>query len=250
MSNGPLNAPYIGFTNLDILDNITHAVTTRTGPAFGQLGTDEATALAAAETAERLHMDGTAWVHQVHGNTILQALKPGIVGQADGLVSDTSGLLIAGRSADCPIVLLTGRRNDGSAVVGFAHASWRSTVKAITRLLVEKLTDEMDCQKNSLHAAIAPSAGPCCYEIGEEVREQALKELGPNSSEFFIRRNNNLFFDLWAANISQLTESGVPEEQIEISDTATICDGDNFWSWRKQGHEAGRFAAVIGISEY
>ena len=250
MSNGQLNAPFIGFRNLDHLEHITHAVTTRTGPAFGQVGTDEATALAAAETANRLHMDGTAWVHQVHGNTILKAQKPGIVGQADSLVSDTTGLLIAGRSADCPIILLTGRRDDGSAVVGFAHASWRSTVLGITRLLVEKLTNEMNVQPPTLTAGIAPSAGPCCYEVGEEVREQAIQELGTKASAFFIRRDKSWYFNLWAANVAQLTESGVSSDQIEISGICTICDGDNFWSWRKQGAKAGRFASVIGISQY
>ncbi len=247
MSNRRLEPPYTGIYLLDDLDYVTHAVTTRFGPAFGQVGTDQATAEAAAETAIELHMRGTAWTHQVHGNTILRGSEPGLVGQADGLVSDSPGLLLAGRSADCPIILIAGKRADESAAVGYAHASWRSTIQGISGLLVQRLVGEMECLPHSLHVGISASAGPCCYEVGEEVRNQALENLGPQACEFFIQRNQRLFFDLWAANTAQLIDFGVLPSQIDKNRICTICDGDNFWSWRRQGHKAGRFAAVIGI---
>ncbi len=249
MSGGRRHAPFVRFQNLLKLDHITHAVTTRHGPAFGQVGTDQATVRAAAETAELLHMNGTAWAHQVHGNTILQAHQPGLVGQADGLVTDAGGLLIAGRSADCPIILLTGQRNDGTAAVGFAHASWRSTVEGITGILVDRLAGDMGCLPRTMTAAIAPSAGPCCYEVGEEVRDQAMLELGSKAVKYFLRRDDSWFFNLWSANLGQLLDGGVPQDQVENLGICTICAGDDFWSWRTQGPKAGRFAAIIGISQ-
>ncbi len=249
MSDGRSHAPFVSFQNLSELDHIAHAVTTRHGPAFGQVGTDETTAQASAETAHLLHMNGTAWVHQVHGNTILQARQPGLLGQADGLITDTPGLLIAGRSADCPIILLTGLRSDGTAAVGFAHASWRSTVQGITGNLVERLTGQMKCLPETLKAAIAPSAGPCCYEVGEEVRDQAMQNLGSGVARFFIRRDGSWFFDLWSANLGQMHDFGVQKGQVDNLNICTMCHGDDYWSWRKQGTKAGRFAAIIGISQ-
>ena len=63
-------APFIHFENLSGFAGITHAVSARHGPAFGQVGTDHATAKAADECAQLLDKTGTAWVHQVHGNVI------------------------------------------------------------------------------------------------------------------------------------------------------------------------------------
>ena len=248
MSTDQSPAPFSQFPGLGQQASITHAVTTRFGPAFGKIGTDQATADAAALTAELLSMDGTAWVHQVHGDTILRVSASGIAGQADGLITDTPGLLIAGRSADCPIILVAGQRADGSSMVGVAHASWRSTVQSITTQLVQRLVGEMEASPPSLHGAIAPSAGPCCYEVGAAVRDEAIEKLGPVAQEFFSPHNDRWIFDLWAANTFQLQEAGVPASQVENSRICTICQGGAFWSWRDQGEEAGRFAGVIGIN--
>ena len=80
MSSDFRPAPFSQFPRLGAVDEITHAVTTRFGPAFGKVGTDEATAVAARETAELLSMNGTAWAHQVHGDTILRVNESGIAG--------------------------------------------------------------------------------------------------------------------------------------------------------------------------
>ncbi len=240
--------PFSRFPELGKLGKIAHAVTTRFGPAFGKIGTDQATADAADQTARLLDMNGTAWAHQVHGETILRVYDPGLAGQADGLISDVPGLLIAGRSADCPIILVAAERSDGKPVVGFAHASWRSTVKGITRQLIQRLLSEMEVSPASMHAAIAPSAGPCCYEVGEEVRQEALQKLGSQAADFFALQENRWHFDLWAANTRQLHDEGVPVDQVENSRICTICQGGAFWSWRDQGEEAGRFAGVIGVA--
>jgi len=248
MSTENTPAPLSQFPKLGKLAQITHAVTTRFGPAFGKVGTDQATADAAQETAKLLGMNAAAWAHQVHGDTILRVKESGIAGEADGLITDVPGLLIVGRSADCPIILVAGQRADGTSAVGFAHASWRSTVKNITSKLIHQMIHEMEVIPASLHAAIAPSAGPCCYEVGDEVRDEALKELGPEAGQFFTARDDRWMFDLWAANIWQLHQAGVPEAQVENSRICTICQGGAFWSWRDQGEQAGRFAGVIGIT--
>ncbi len=241
-------APFSLFPKLGELAQVTHAVTTRFGPAFGKVGTDQATAEAAQQTAELLSMNATAWAHQVHGDIILRVTEPGIAGQADGLITNVPGLLIAGRSADCPIILVAGERSNGSPVVGFAHASWRSTVKNITQKLIHRMLTEMEVSPASLHAAIAPSAGPCCYKVGDEVRDEALRELGSGADQFFNRQEDRWHFDLWMANTSQLHDAGVPKSQVENSRICTICQGGAFWSWREQGEQAGRFAGVIGVS--
>lgn len=235
------------FAGLSRLDGVAHGVTTREHPVFGQVGTDQTTADACLEAASWLGLAGAAWAHQVHGGTVRRVRTPGLVGQADALVTDVPGLLLLGRSADCPIVLVAGRRADGSAAVGFAHASWRATVAGITTAMLERLTGELGVDPTTVRAAIAPSAGPCCYEVGQEVRDAAVDALGPTADGFFHTHGEALVFDLWAANRAALLAAGVPKEHIELSGVCTICQGERFWSWRAQGEAAGRFAGMIGV---
>ena len=187
-----------------------------------------------------------AWARQVHGGKVLKVSEPGFAGEADALWSDQSGLGVIGRAADCPLVLVGGTRPDESRVWGFAHASWRSTIQGITTGLILALT-EAGADPAGLRAVICPSAGPCCYEVGDEVRQAALQSLGPGSAWFFLESFDRLSFDLWSANIAQLTAAGVREDNILNLKHCTICGGDDYPSFRRQGDLAGRFAAVIGF---
>jgi copper oxidase (laccase) domain-containing protein len=82
--------------------------------------------------------------------------------------------------------------------------------------------------------------------VGEEVRQAALASLGPVAAWFFLERSSSLTFDMWGANIAQLTAAGVPECNIHNLQHCTICGGDLYPSFRRDGERAGRFAAVIG----
>ncbi|MBC8423642.1 polyphenol oxidase family protein, partial [bacterium] len=154
------------------------------------------------------------------------------------------GLGVLGRSADCPILLVAGSRTDGSPLWGMAHASWRSTVAGITaRLLADMTAGGLDPAR--ARAGIAPSAGPCCYEVGEEVRRAALAGLGGGAAAFFAPRGDRLHFDLWAANRDALIRAGVSVDAVRVDGRCTIC-GEGFPSYRRQGARAGRFGAALG----
>jgi copper oxidase (laccase) domain-containing protein len=163
-------------------------------------------------------------------------------------VTATPGLAVLGRSADCPLVLAAAPLAAGGWAVGFAHASWRSTVAGITREMIAALA-RLGGDPATITAAIAPSAGPCCYEVGDEVRDAALAALGDDVARHFLPRGDRWHFDLWAANLAQLAAAGVAPARVTISGVCTICHGERFWSWRAQGPAAGRFAAAIaGLS--
>ncbi len=220
--------------------------TDSTGPEFGSESSAEGRTSAVAELVEASELQAGAWAKQVHGSTILRVLEPGLAGEADGLWTDTPGLGVIGISADCPLILVGGRRPDHSQVCGFAHASWRSTVQGIAGKLVSELV-KAGTVPSTLAAILCPSAGPCCYEVGPEVREKAIRKLGSDAGQFFRPSTDRWILDLWSANAAQLTASGISSDAIAIARECTICGPTRYPSYRREGALAGRFAAIIGF---
>lgn len=104
-----------------------------------------------------------AWVHQVHGADVIEATSPGLVGEADALFTRLPGLTVTIGTADCVPVIL-----EGDGVVGIAHAGWRGTRAGV----IEALRLQMEAVgAPPTAAALGPSIGPCCFEVGGEVLE-------------------------------------------------------------------------------
>jgi len=232
------------FAVLDAM-GLPHLVTTRQGPDVQELRRDPG--VAGPEIARCLGLEDAAFLEQVHGGDVLACKQGGYVGHADGLVTAKKGLAVLGKSGDCPIVLIADRRG---RAVGFAHASWKATVAGIVPATVRNMVD-LGCRPVDLVACICPSAGPCCYEVGEEVRQAALHGIGPHAEAFFhsrdARASGKCHFDLWQANADALIRAGLTGESIHISGVCTLCRNDLFPSHRKEGGAAGRFAGGIGL---
>ena len=96
---------------------------------------------------------------------------------------------------------------------------------------------------NDLIAVIGPHNAVCCYEVGEEVVEAM------NDPETIVRRPEwaRPHLDQALANQRQLVASGIPVEQIVVSNLCTQCRGDLFYSYRREDKRAGRMLSVIGI---
>jgi YfiH family protein len=242
------------FTALEVL-GLAHLVTTRRGPDVRQIRHDPATA--GRQIARVLGLEDVAFLEQVHGGDVVVCEKGGCAGCADGLVTATKGLALLGKSGDCPIILIADRRE---RALGFAHASWRATVAGITSAVVRRMV-ALGCDPGDLVACICPSAGPCCYEVGEEVQAAALGGIGPHVMSFFRLAKRpgpargtadtavcsaRCHLDLWRANACALARAGLPARSIHVAGICTICCGDAFPSYRREGDAAGRFAAVLG----
>jgi YfiH family protein len=227
------------FASLEAV-GIRHLVTTRQGPDGRQVRYD--TAAAGRQIATVLDCSGAAYLDQVHAGDVLICEAPGRAGSADGLVTNSPGIALVGKSADCPIVLIADKQ--GSAV-GFAHGSWRATVAGIVANVVARMI-ELGCDPPDLLGCIGPSAGPECYEVGAEVRSAAISGLGEYAEGFFRPGPHGRdHFDLWAANAGALLRAGLPAESIHVAGVCTMCRNDLFPSYRCEGDAAGRFAAAI-----
>lgn len=227
---------------------LAHGVSTRQGLDFAALVNGPEHARSARKLALAAGLRQSAWLRQVHGAKVIHVDRPGLLGEGDAMVANRPGLALMGRSADCPLVLAAALDADGRPrAVGIAHASWKGTVARVTANMLAALLELARLPADSVRACLAPSAGPCCYEVGPELRDAALAGIGPHAAEFFERAGDRLSFDLWRANVDQLRRAGVPAGNIAVAGICTICEDAHFHSWRRDGAAAGRFAAVIGI---
>lgn len=144
-------------------------------------------------------------------------------------------------SADCPLILAF---DPDAPALGLAHASWRCTTGQIAQRLVKTL-QTLGGEPGRMRVGIGPSAGPCCYEVGEDVRAAAADLHDPD--RFFPQRDGRMYFDLWAANIAQLVEVGVPPQHIEAAGVCTMCENDVFFSYRREGAGCGHFGLLAAM---
>jgi copper oxidase (laccase) domain-containing protein len=117
-------------------------------------------------------------------------------------------------------------------------------VQRITYKLVEAMTNAYGCSPADMQAAICPSAGPCCYEVKDDVRSAATNALGDGAADFFVHRDEKMFLDLWRANTAQLVEAGLCGHNVQAAGVCTICD-QRFFSYRREAAQAGRFGGLI-----
>lgn len=191
--------------------------------------------------AARLHY--CVQIHETGLRLVVDVAAGGAQENEDGLYTNAPGLPLMTFSADCPLVLVYDPRR---RALGMCHASWRCTVATITRRLVDSMHDAFACDAADLQAGIGPSAGPCCYEVQEDVRAAAVS-LGGGET-LFPRRDGRMYFDLWQANRLQLLAAGLPDEQIEISGICTMCRNDLFYSFRRERAGCGHFGLMAAIA--
>lgn len=177
-----------------------------------------------------------AWGHQVHGThvaTVSSApARPEAAEPADGQATAFSGVAATVMVADCLPVAVAG---DGA--VAMIHAGWRGLAAGIVGEGVARLRGLG--VRGPLSAAIGPGAGPCCYEVGDEVRD-AFADHGPG-----VRRGRNL--DLRAIAARELERAGV--EAIHDLGLCTICsDPSLFFSHRRDRGVTGRQAGLAWLA--
>lgn len=186
-----------------------------------------------------------ATCYQVHGarTAVVRLDDRGKVQQeTDALVSNTPGVVLMLRFADCVPVLFFDRHR---RVIALAHAGWRGVAVGTVPATVHALVEEFGSDPADLWAGIGPSIGPCCYEVGLEVVEQVKDAV--NSREPLRWENGRAYLDLWAAVGSQLKDVGLT--QVELAGLCTACRTDEWFSHRAEGGKTGRFGVVMGLNE-
>ena len=168
-----------------------------------------------------------AALRQVHGAVVHRVVQPGVAGDGDALVTDVPGLPLVVATADCmPIVV------EGARTVAVIHAGWRGVASGVIAAGLDAMRALGDVPER---AAIGPSIGPCCYEVGDDVIAalggyRAVTTAGAQSA------------DLWAAAIDQLHSV-----DVWSADSCTF-DDPAYRSFRRNG-TAQRQVAVAWVPQ-
>lgn len=241
---------YFTFASLSRL-GVPHATTTRHCP--GVLSFAEPISPAspappfradAAATLARAGLDlaRVAYAKQVHGAAVARApAGGGFAGTVDGLVTAARGVPLAIFTADCLAIVLY---DPAVPALGAVHVGWRGTVQGAAQAAVGAL-EALGARASRLSAAIAPSIGPCCYEVDEPV-------IGPLSAahdgwEAWARPagRGRWMLDLWAANTALLERAGLDPARVENPRLCTACRPELFYSYRRG--DRGRLATLAAL---
>ena len=187
--------------------------------------------------------------------------------QGDGLITSEPGILLGVKIADCLPVLIV---DPEQRAVGAFHAGWRGTARRVVEKGVGEMRKHFGSNPANLLAAIGPGIGTCCYEVGDEVEGEFksqfiywqelfedvfdsgslharypllfLNQRAPGHGDPAVSRH----LDLAKANLRQLRDAGLAEENISNLSLCTSCRADLFFSYRKE-HVTGRMMAVVGM---
>jgi YfiH family protein len=177
-----------------------------------------------------------AYGRQVHGRAVTRVTGPRDEAQpppeADGQATALAGIGLMVLTADClPIAVI------GEGAAAMLHAGWRGLAGRVVAEGVRAV--RALGATGPLAAAIGPGAGPCCYEVGDEVRAVF------SGHGAAARGGRNL--DLPGIARHELERAGVAE--IHDCGICTICaDKSLFFSHRRDRGVTGRQAGIAWLS--
>ena len=247
------------FANLHV-PGLVHAVFTRLGGvsrgSFATLNISENVAddpAAVAENRARIYAylgikaEQVVTAGQVHGNRVARVTAADAghtLPQTDGLLTDTPGLALMLRFADCQPIILYDPEHHALALV---HAGWRGAAQGIPRRAVEAMQSAFGSRPAALIAGLGPAIGPCCYTVGQDVAAAMGYALSDWHQVLEPQGENLWRFDLPAANAQLLADAGVRD--IEQTAICTACHTEIFFSHRGDGGRTGRFAVIAFLRE-
>ena len=159
----------------------------------------------------------------------------------DGLISAAVGVPLFTQHADCTPLFFYAPQ---AQMIGLAHAGWRGSAGQIGPAMVAYFA-RLGVPAAQLLVGIGPCAGPCCYEVGAEVAGAFSSWQDAQGPVALPRPDGKFLLDLPRANRAMLVASGVPAEQIVLSDLCTICHEEFFYSHRRDGRRRGGMLALM-----
>lgn len=203
--------------------------------------------------ALQIKPENMVFSNQVHDNKIKIVgkddcgkgiiIKSDIIGY-DGLCTNEPEVALVTFYADCvPVFLL----DPVKKVIAACHSGWRGTVKRISAETVALMERQFGCRRENLEAAIGPSIGKYCFEVGEEVYFEFSREFKYTDEYTDKKADNKYYISLQDIIRCTLEDAGVKKDKICLSNICTKCNNDVFFSHRGDNGKTGSLAGFIQL---
>lgn len=197
---------------------------------------------------------------QVHGDNIEKIdkiekwdnnFKEDDIKNVDGVMTNQKDILLTLRYADCiPLYFYDPIKK----VIANIHSGWKGTVQKIGKKAVSMLVQQYHCQPKDIICCIGPCIRRCHFEVEEEVKDVFTSTFGYMvNSEKIVQKGRivdgiqKYNIDTVQINCNMLEEAGIVKSNIIDSGICTYCHSTLLHSYRKEGKQAGRNAAMIGL---
>jgi len=184
-------------------------------------------------------------VHSPHCVVVSEPWADDARPEADALVTNRPGLLLAIVTADCAPVLLADLK---AGVIGAAHAGWKGAVTGVTDATIAAMVS-LGARREEIVAAIGPCIAQASYEVDEAFADRFHAEDLGNARFFAAGRPGHLHFDLEAYVAHRLESQGIAAVARLGLDTYPV--PERFYSFRRATHRQepayGRQISLIGL---
>lgn len=165
----------------------------------------------------------------------------------DGLVTDMPDVTLVTFFADCVPLYFLDKKN---RAIGLSHSGWRGTVKRMGEKTLETMAEAFGTRAEDVTACIGPSICMDCYEVGGEVIEAFAAEFpeAVHDRLFYKKENGKYMLNLWEANRIVLTDAGIREENLSVTDICTHCNPELLFSHRRSPEKRGNLCAFLCLN--
>ena len=159
----------------------------------------------------------------------------------DALITNAKNVPLMVMVADCSPILFYDNVNK---VIAVAHAGRAGAFHNIVQNVINCFADDFSSDINDISVSVGASIGECCYEVGEEIYNEA-KELGMEYS--MSKRQDSYYLNVSKIIKTQLLNAKIKEENVEFSNECSCCRSDKYFSYRAE-NITGRFAGLIFLN--
>lgn len=164
------------------------------------------------------------------------------VREAEALITSTRNLVLLLLTADCfPVAFYDPVRH----VIALAHLGWKPTNLRLAQKVVHEFETACGSDPNNLLIAFGPGILQESYIVNVATQT--------NSPEWrhYLQQtpDGKTAVDLVGYNIAQLLESGVPRENITVTDIDTAASAKHFSHYRetRTREQTGRLATILAL---
>ena len=156
--------------------------------------------------------------------------------EGDALITSNKNLGLGISAADCTNIYMYDPVNK---IISAVHSGWAGTEKKILEKVISIMNKKFNVNPQNLFVYIGPTISQRNYEVGSEFKNKF-------NRKYLSTNNEKYHLDLKVANLDILKNSGIPEDQIEISDICTYSNKE-FHSFRRDKSDSGRALGIIAM---